>query len=42
MTAICGTPFESNVILDRYKTGMTIMLAMLWFESNVILDRYKT
>ena len=36
------TRFESNVILDRYKT-LTILKSMeKQFESNVILDRYKT
>ena len=37
-----GLMFESNVILDRYKTsGKSLSLNSL-FESNVILDRYKT
>ena len=34
--------FESNVILDRYKTLGGIENAISKFESNVILDRYKT
>ena len=34
--------FESNVILDRYKTGFCYEHYKFWFESNVILDRYKT
>ena len=34
--------FESNVILDRYKTKMVLISVIQWFESNVILDRYKT
>ena len=34
--------FESNVILDRYKTLKSSDMFMKWFESNVILDRYKT
>ena len=39
---ICGKWFESNVILDRYKTIETAGQTWLMFESNVILDRYKT
>ena len=34
--------FESNVILDRYKTDYSFRIEELVFESNVILDRYKT
>ena len=34
--------FESNVILDRYKTRVTTNKNIYRFESNVILDRYKT
>ena len=34
--------FESNVILDRYKTDMDQIEFNKLFESNVILDRYKT
>ena len=34
--------FESNVILDRYKTMKNQIIEELEFESNVILDRYKT
>ena len=34
--------FESNVILDRYKTEITLEVGEFMFESNVILDRYKT
>ena len=34
--------FESNVILDRYKTQKAVKNVSLLFESNVILDRYKT
>jgi len=34
--------FESNVILDRYKTVYTLLPYHFLFESNVILDRYKT
>ena len=34
--------FESNVILDRYKTSTYKILKKDMFESNVILDRYKT
>ena len=34
--------FESNVILDRYKTYVIMFLVRQMFESNVILDRYKT
>ena len=34
--------FESNVILDRYKTCKCSISKCIWFESNVILDRYKT
>ena len=34
--------FESNVILDRYKTEKADPLFFHKFESNVILDRYKT
>ena len=34
--------FESNVILDRYKTYFIEMFVKFMFESNVILDRYKT
>ena len=34
--------FESNVILDRYKTSKTCLASSEKFESNVILDRYKT
>ena len=34
--------FESNVILDRYKTFSPIINILTLFESNVILDRYKT
>ena len=34
--------FESNVILDRYKTWNYANNSYMWFESNVILDRYKT
>ena len=34
--------FESNVILDRYKTFAILKLSDTLFESNVILDRYKT
>ena len=34
--------FESNVILDRYKTQVTRKAEYDMFESNVILDRYKT
>ena len=34
--------FESNVILDRYKTQELTIEALDTFESNVILDRYKT
>ena len=34
--------FESNVILDRYKTKWSELYEFLRFESNVILDRYKT
>ena len=34
--------FESNVILDRYKTFPGVGYRKTEFESNVILDRYKT
>ena len=34
--------FESNVILDRYKTVSEDTKDSIMFESNVILDRYKT
>ena len=34
--------FESNVILDRYKTIKIFQPMDRRFESNVILDRYKT
>ena len=34
--------FESNVILDRYKTFALAYSGSIVFESNVILDRYKT
>ena len=34
--------FESNVILDRYKTTNSKKASINSFESNVILDRYKT
>ena len=34
--------FESNVILDRYKTLVLKIVERQRFESNVILDRYKT
>ena len=34
--------FESNVILDRYKTKYKGSFGVDAFESNVILDRYKT
>ena len=34
--------FESNVILDRYKTKIKELKLYTLFESNVILDRYKT
>ena len=34
--------FESNVILDRYKTQNINIFLDKKFESNVILDRYKT
>ena len=34
--------FESNVILDRYKTFKSSNKYLFKFESNVILDRYKT
>ena len=34
--------FESNVILDRYKTPKNDLVRACLFESNVILDRYKT
>ena len=34
--------FESNVILDRYKTKRSGNNSLQRFESNVILDRYKT
>ena len=34
--------FESNVILDRYKTLFALNSVLSKFESNVILDRYKT
>ena len=34
--------FESNVILDRYKTKNKELNQKDQFESNVILDRYKT
>ena len=34
--------FESNVILDRYKTITEFWNMKQLFESNVILDRYKT
>ena len=34
--------FESNVILDRYKTQIEPFYPDGEFESNVILDRYKT
>ena len=34
--------FESNVILDRYKTSIKEAQFPIAFESNVILDRYKT
>ena len=34
--------FESNVILDRYKTKNIETKKEIEFESNVILDRYKT
>ena len=34
--------FESNVILDRYKTHSSFSAIKSMFESNVILDRYKT
>ena len=34
--------FESNVILDRYKTRVKDIGKTVLFESNVILDRYKT
>ena len=34
--------FESNVILNRFKTEMLQIYPQLSFESNVILNRFKT
>jgi len=34
--------FESNVILNRFKTGIDTILETHMFESNVILNRFKT
>ena len=34
--------FESNVILNRFKTQMTDEQLKEAFESNVILNRFKT
>ena len=34
--------FESNVILNRFKTVVYGRPWYLWFESNVILNRFKT
>ena len=42
LTYFLAFAFESNVILDRYKTNQLYLLKTMMFESNVILDRYKT
>ena len=34
--------FESNVILNRFKTKKSIDIFYIVFESNVILNRFKT
>jgi len=34
--------FESNVILNRFKTLSYLISNVLVFESNVILNRFKT
>ena len=34
--------FESNVILNRFKTNTSISVSSDVFESNVILNRFKT
>ena len=34
--------FESNVILNRFKTFLDYKFSITWFESNVILNRFKT
>ena len=34
--------FESNVILNRFKTIANLLVIALEFESNVILNRFKT
>ena len=34
--------FESNVILNRFKTGIEVIELLKAFESNVILNRFKT
>ena len=38
----CKQEFESNVILDIYKTSYIAFKTYSMFESNVILDIYKT
>ena len=42
MILLYSIRFESNVILDRYKTFYIFERLDNLFESNVILDRYKT
>ena len=34
--------FESNVILNRFKTENSCFAKLSLFESNVILNRFKT
>ena len=34
--------FESNVILNRFKTKKLLQVGGSQFESNVILNRFKT
>ena len=34
--------FESNVILNRFKTNQIVIYKVEKFESNVILNRFKT
>ena len=42
MSDLTGKEFESNVILNRFKTYIYSINLYFMLESNVILNRFKT
>ena len=41
-TLLTNMRFESSVILEGYKTKITLTKTIIQFESSVILEGYKT